>query len=121
VLRYSFCATDLRPWLLAGVTLHGLSFTLFFITAQIYLNERVEAEWRARAQSLMSLMTSGVGNLLGYLGTGFWYQTCRNGEQVRWRLFWAVLAGAVAVVLLFFLISYHGRPGERREATPTSY
>jgi len=114
VLRYSFCAVNSRPWVLAGVTLHGLSFTLFFITAQIYLNERVEQVWRARAQSLMSLMTSGVGNLLGYLGTGFWFQTCRQeGDRVRWPLFWGGLAVVVAVVLALFLKSYHGRPKQR--------
>lgn len=121
ILRYSFCATNIRAWLIAGVTLHGLSFALFFITAQIYLNERVEPAWRARAQSLMSLMTSGVGNLLGYLGTGFWYQRCRNNDQVRWGLFWGWLAAVVLVVLLFFLKSYHGRPGQPRPASTTNY
>jgi len=70
--------------------------------------------WRARAQSLMSLMTSGVGNLLGYLGTGFWFQTCRQeGDRVRWPLFWGGLAVVVAVVLALFLKSYHGRPKQR--------
>ena len=42
ILRYTFCAFNEPGWLLAGVTLHGLSFTLFYITAQIYLNERVD-------------------------------------------------------------------------------
>jgi hypothetical protein len=55
---------------LAGTSLHGLSFTLYFTTAQIYINERVGPEWRARARAMMALMINGVGNLLGYLGTG---------------------------------------------------
>jgi MFS family permease len=109
VLRYSLCATNIRPWVLAGVTLHGLSFTLFFITAQIYLNERVEHVWRARAQSLMSLMTSGVGNLVGYLGTGWWFQACRSETRMGWQIFWGGLALVVASVLVVFLKAYHGR------------
>ena len=109
VMRFSFCAQNSRAWLLLGVTLHGFSFTLFFITAQIYLNERIEQTWRARAQALMSLMTSGVGNLVGYLGTGLWFTTCTQDSVVSWSIFWDGLAGAVACVLLFFLITYHGR------------
>ena len=118
VLRYGFCATNVRPWVLAGVTLHGLSFTLFFITAQIYLNDRVEQVWRARAQSLMSLMTSGVGNLLGYLGTGFWFAACHAQDRMQWQTFWAGLACIVAVVLGFFLWSYHGRRTHGAAAVP---
>jgi MFS family permease len=109
VMRFAFCALNIGPWLLAGVTLHGLSFTLFFITAQIYLNERVEPVWRARAQALMSLMTSGVGNLVGYLGTGFWFQACTPMSGTRWTLFWSGLALAVALVMVFFVAAYHGR------------
>lgn len=42
LLRYGLCASGQAFWLLIGVTLHGLSFTLFYITGQIYLNERVD-------------------------------------------------------------------------------
>jgi hypothetical protein len=111
ILRYTFCALNDRVWLLAGITLHGLSFTLFFITAQIYLNERVEPTWRARAQALMWLMTGGIGNLLGYLGTGLWLRACTNEMQTRWPLFWGPLAGGFGLVLAYFILNYHGRGG----------
>ena len=111
ILRYAFCAFNDRGWLLAGVTLHGLSFTLFYITAQIYLNERVDQSWRARAQALMWLMTGGVGNLIGYLGTGFWLGTCTESQGTRWTVFWGGLAIAIGLVLTYFLIAYHGRGG----------
>lgn len=109
VLRYALCAMDGRPWLLAGVTLHGCSFTLVYITAQIYLDERVDPAWRARGQALMSLTSSGFGNLLGYLGTGWWFHACTAGGSTRWTLFWAVLSGSVGLVLFYFLVAYHGR------------
>ena len=78
VLRFAFSAMNAKLWVLAGVLLHGCSFTLVLITAQIYLEKRVDAAWRARAQALFTLMTSGVGNLLGYLGTGWWFSACAD-------------------------------------------
>ncbi len=108
VLRYVFCALNTKAWLLAGVVMHGCSFTLVFITAQIYLDQRVDAAWRARAQALMALMSSGVGNLTGYLGVGWWFIGCTGASGTQWPLFWSGLAAAVAVVLVYFLAAYHG-------------
>jgi nucleoside transporter len=116
-LRFALCALNLPFWLLAGITLHGFSFTLFFIMGQIYLNERVETAWRARAQALMSLMTSGVGSLLGYLGTGLWMQICSPSGMTRWTVFWGWLSAAIACVLIFFLAAYHGRSSGFRRTT----
>src|SRR5207247_6086464 len=47
-LRFACCALDSRAGVLTGVVLHSCSFTLVFITAQIYLDERVEAAWGGR-------------------------------------------------------------------------
>jgi hypothetical protein len=109
VLRFVLSAFNDRAGLLAGVALHGCSFTLVFITAQIYLDQRVDIAWRARAQALMSLINSGVGNLTGYLGTGWWFATCMRPTGTRWPLFWGVLAAAVAAVLVYFLAAYRGQ------------
>ncbi len=118
VLRFILCALNTKAWLLAGITLHGFSFTLVFVTGQIYLNERIDSVWRARAQALMSLMTSGFGNLAGYLGTGFWLRLCSQSGSTRWPLYWSGLATAVAVVFSFFLVAYHGQSsGFRRTST----
>jgi MFS family permease len=108
VLRFVLSAVNAREWLLAGVVLHGASFTLVFITAQIYLDERVDKAWRARAQALMSLMTSGAGNLAGYLGTGWWMAACATPAGTRWTFFWSGLAAIVAGVMVYFLAAYRG-------------
>ena len=109
VLRFILCAFNTKVWLLAGVFLHGASFVLVFITAQIYLDQRVDASWRARAQALMTLVNSGVGNLLGYLSTGAWFEACTSAGVTRWTLFWNGLAVAVGAVLVYFLAVYRGR------------
>ena len=109
VVRFSLCAIA-TPWgLLAGVLAHGASFTLVLITAQIYLDQRVDPAWRARAQALMALMNGGVGNMIGYLGVGAWFGACMDGGTHRWPLFWTGLALGSAVVLAIFLATYRGR------------
>lgn len=109
VLRFALSALDTPAWLLAGVTLHGISFTLFFITAQIYLQERIEPNWRARAQALVSLMYSGVGSLAGYLGSGFWLAANTRAGQTHWPVFWGGLSLTMGVAMAYFIFSYHGR------------
>jgi MFS family permease len=109
VLRFALCAVNEPGWLLAGVALHGPGYALFFVTAQIYVNERMDPAWRARAQALFSLVTGGVGSLLGYLSTGWWFGVNASASVTNWTLFWSGLSGAVAVVLAYFILAYHGR------------
>ena len=109
VARFAASALDSRAGLLIGVSLHGASFTLVFITAQIYLDQRVDSSWRARAQALLSVLNGGVGNLLGYLGTGAWFSLCTRPGGTEWPLFWGALAAVVAIVLIYFLAAYRGK------------
>ena len=109
VVRYAMCALDTRGWLLAGISLHGFSYTLFFITAQIYLEQRVDPRMRARAQALLSVMLGGFGNLIGYLGTGWWRSTCMTGPATDWPRFWWGMCACAALVFVGFAMSYRGR------------
>src|SRR5262245_41265737 len=116
LLRYVLCALNGKVWVLAGVSLHGFAFTLFFITAPIYLDGRVDAAWRARAQALMTLMTSGVGNLIGYLSSGWWFKACERPSGMQWQPFWSGLATVVGLVMIYFLSTYRGRGAGTSEA-----
>lgn len=109
VVRFALCALDARAWLLLGISLHGASYTLVAITAQIYLEQRVDPAWRARAQALMSLMVGGAGNLAGYLGAGWWFSRTAGPAGQQWPLFWCGLAAASGAVGVYFLFAYHGR------------
>lgn len=113
VVRFLFSALDQKAWLLVGIALHGCSYTLIYTTAQIYVNERVDTAWRTRGQALMTLMNSGIGNLLGYLGTGWWFNACTRDAHTRWPLFWNGLAAAVACVMVYFLTIYRGRGAKK--------
>ena len=109
VLRFVLSAVNQKYWLLAGVALHGASYALVYITAQIYLEQRVDPAWRARAQALLSLMANGVGNLTGYLGAGWWFAACTRSDGTQWPVFWSGLAAMVGMVLIYFLTAYRGQ------------
>jgi hypothetical protein len=53
-------------------------------------------------------MTSGVGNLVGFLGTGWWFSACTDPQGTRWPLFWGGLSAMVGVVTAYFLTAYRG-------------
>lgn len=119
ILRFALAAFDTRWALVASVVLHGASYTLVVITAQIYLDQRVDPAWRARAQALMSLLNSGVGNMAGYIGTGAWFTYCTSATgETRWSGFWTGLAVAMVVITVFFLGFYRGRGSRGKSAAP---
>ena len=109
VARFAFSALDTKHSLLLGITLHGASFVLVFVTAQIYLNHRIDAAWRARAQALLTFLNGGIGNLIGYLGTGWWFAACTRANQTHWPVFWGALAAMVVGVMIYFLAAYRGK------------
>jgi MFS family permease len=109
VVRFLLCAVPSRAGLLAGTTLHGAAYALVYITAQIYVEQRVDSGWRSRAQALLNLMYNGFGSLIGYLACGWWFAVCARGSGTRWPVFWSGLAATMAVVLVYFLAAYHGK------------
>jgi MFS family permease len=109
VARFVFSAFDTTHSLLIGVALHGASFVLVFITAQIYLDQNIAAAWRTRAQALLTLMNGGIGNLIGYLGSGWWFSECTPSTGTRWPLFWGALATLVGLVLIYFLTAFRDK------------
>jgi nucleoside transporter len=118
IARYVACALDGKGWVLAGITMHGFAFSLYFITAQIYLEQRISHEWRARAQALLTLMITGIGSTVGYMACGAWNRAQTHDGHTQWPLFWGGLAGSVAVIWLWFFWSYHGRPGTKPGGAP---
>ena len=109
--RYLIFMLNTSTWVITGIVLHGLAYTLYFITTQIYLEDRIPAAQRARAQALLTLLSSGVGNLAGFLGSGLWLAYCetQGGGTVPWPTFWGGLALITGLVFIFFAIFYKGR------------
>lgn len=93
-------------WHIAGIALHGVCYTFYFITAQVFLDRRVEPGLRGQAQGLLSMASSGVGPLLGAIicsGLKNYYVT-ENGHG--WAEFWAILSAMIFGCFVIFLICY---------------
>ncbi|MDZ4289592.1 MAG: MFS transporter [Prosthecobacter sp.] len=109
VVRYGMNALNTQAWIMIGTTLHGFAFTLYFITTQIYLEERIDPKWRVRAQALLALLMGGCGNLIGYLGGGWWHAQCQVNGHTDWPRFWWGETALTAAVCMFFAVAYRGK------------
>lgn len=98
-----------------GVALHGLCYTFYFITAQMYLDRRVPLDMRSQAQGLLSLVSNGVGTLLGTVMVRELYDAMVPRESGGWFWFWMILGGMIAVIAAGFSFVYQGRPQDDRK------
>ncbi|WP_263409907.1 MFS transporter [Terriglobus tenax] len=110
VLRY-LCFAYGNPqagmWmLLLGILLHGICYDFFFVTGQIYTDRKAPAAYRSAAQGLITLITYGVGMLLGSWLSGLVVDKYATADGHAWRSIWLVAASVAAVVLLFFLVAF---------------
>jgi MFS family permease len=116
LLRYGLFTvggmTGGRWWMLAGVSLQGLCYTFYFVTAQIFLNRRVAPELRAQAQGLLVLVNGGIGTLVGTLVVGELHRVFILDGGGNWTDFWAILAAMVVVSLVVFSVFYRGKAND---------
>ena len=65
-----------NPYAVMGIeTLNGVTWTLLWISAVEFVNEKVPAQWRTTGQSLLWAMYFGAGAVLGNISIGRLYET----------------------------------------------
>lgn len=90
-----------------GIALHGICYDFFFVTGQIYVDNKAPKAIQASAQGFIALITYGVGLLIGAWISGpivEKYQLMEGGEIVghSWQTIWIIPAVmALAVIVLF--------------------
>lgn len=109
-LRYAFSAhaggSGGLHWHLLAISLHGVCYTFYFITAQVFLDRRVAPELRARAQGLLALVSGGIGPLAGALFCQWLKLRCLTEGGGGWAAYWWILAGIILFCTLVFAVFY---------------
>ena len=113
-LRYGLFALgapDQVTWMiLGGIALHGICYDFFFVTGQIYVDQRASDEIRGQAQGLLVLVTNGAGMLIGAQAAGAVFNHFLQDESglslAQWQSFWwlpgAFAVGVMIIFALFF-------------------
>lgn len=113
-LRYVLFAygdVDAGLWMLyGGILLHGVCYDFFFVTGQIYVDQRAGVAIRAAAQGFIAFVTLGVGWFIGSWVAGEVVEAFEAaGGGHDWRSVWLVPAAGAAVVLGLFAVLFRPR------------
>lgn len=102
---YGDAATS--EWILyLAIVLHGVCFDFFFVTGQIYTDNKAGVKIKAQAQGLITLATYGLGMGIGSKLAGIVTDMYTVDGVKNWTSIWLVPAGIAAVVLVFFLLIF---------------
>ncbi|WP_018619209.1 MFS transporter [Spirosoma luteum] len=94
-------------WMLyLAIILHGVCYDFFFVTGQIYTDNKAGEKIKSSAQGLISIATYGIGMGIGSYLSGFAKDMFTTGDTVNWTQFWLVPAGIAAAVLILFILFF---------------
>ncbi len=112
-LRYVFFAygdAGAAVWMLyMGIILHGICYDFFFVTGQIYVDQRAPAAIRGAAQGFLAFVTLGAGLFVGSIVSGKvvdHYATAGTAVGHDWQAIWLVPAAMAAVVFVLFALAF---------------
>ncbi|MGV3528952.1 MAG: nucleoside permease [Flavisolibacter sp.] len=107
-LLFGFGDATSGMWMLyIGIILHGVCYDFFFVTGQIYTDERAGDRIRSSAQGMITLATYGVGMLIGFWIAGVVaekYAITANSHE--WKSIWMIPAVIAFIILVLFAIFF---------------
>jgi nucleoside transporter len=120
VVRYAMFANGnlgSMAWMLyGGILLHGVCFDFFFVTGQIYVDQKAPREIRASAQGFIALITYGVGIGLGSILSGNIVEAYTVNGVKDWKMIWWIPCILAAAISLLFALTFKDRAVERKVA-----
>jgi nucleoside transporter len=118
-------ASELVLMYYVGILLHGVCYDFFFVTGQIYVDDTAPKSIQASAQGFITLITYGVGMLIGTLIAGWVVESRQVMEAGKivgydWQAIWLVPAAMAFGVILLFAALFRERPAAKAGAVPSS-
>ena len=111
-LRFGTLAFDPPLWLAtAGIPLHGVGVACFTVVGQMFVDGRASSDRRASAQSVNTMVTGGLGALLGSLLAGEVVGMFPGRFGPVFLVPCAINAGLVLLLFWKFRPEPVGRPG----------
>ncbi|MBN1273717.1 MAG: MFS transporter [Candidatus Aminicenantes bacterium] len=106
-LRYVIFALGKPSWLVvASLSLHGFCFVFFFAAAFIYVDMVAPRDIRHSAQSLITLVTYGIGNYIGSLFAGKVQDYFTTAGETNWTGVFLVPCVLTILCALAFLLFF---------------
>ncbi|MEM9586283.1 MAG: MFS transporter [Planctomycetota bacterium] len=99
-----------------GILLHGICYDFFFVTGMIYTDKKAKPEIRGQAQSLIVMLTQGLGLGIGAQAFGWWTQQCSTDGQIDFSKFWYAPAAFAVMVMFLFAVSFWDRSADETAA-----
>lgn len=94
-------------WILyIGIILHGVCYDFFFVTGQIYTDQKAGEKIKNSAQGLITFATYGIGMGIGSKLSGIVLDYYTVNEVKDWQAVWMVPAAIAGVVLLLFVFFF---------------
>jgi MFS family permease len=105
--RYIIFSIGKPSWLvIASLSLHGFCFVFFFAAAFIYADMVAPRDIRHSAQSLIVLVTYGIGNYLGSLFAGWIHDHFTMAEVTNWTAVFLVPCVLTVLCAFAFLLFF---------------
>jgi nucleoside transporter len=98
-----------------AILLHGVCYDFFFMTGQLYTDQKAPVNLRGTAQGFLTFLTYGLGMFIGSLLSGWavdFFTTTVGTTVVRnWTGFW--LSSAMSALVIFLLIAVFFRDNSK--------
>jgi len=107
-ILFAYGNNETLVWMLyGGILLHGICYDFFFVTGQIYVDQKAPPTVRAAAQGFITFVTYGVGMLIGSWLSGRVVDAYALPAGAHdWHSIWLVPAAMAGVVLILFALFF---------------